>query len=234
VFVHDRSNRQILTAKTPKEESQESNHPSVPFQLKRRTQLSDTFAGPASRPVEQDSQHHELANLPILEARHVFTNYLLQERERYYPLGKPLTPAIKRTFERFFDPALLGQIRVHMLSGERISNPPFYKLAKEKGFRDLPNITHFTSVTFLDVIVFNERMTDRTLFHGLVQCMQVQILGVERYATLFLDGFIRTKSYFMVPLKAHAFALDCRFAENSARGFSVETEIVRSIESGSY
>jgi hypothetical protein len=175
-----------------------------------------------------------LSEQQIREATKIFTGYLRQERERYYSLGNPLKPEIKGFFERFFEPALLGQIRVHTLAGTRISNPPFYQQAHAMGLRNLPDITHQTSLTFLDVLVFNERLTERTLFHALVHAVQFQVLGVERYAPLFLQGFLRTRSYFMIPMKAHAFALDCRFAENRTRGFCVETEIVHAVEAGQY
>jgi hypothetical protein len=102
------------------------------------------------------------------------------------------------------------------------------------GCQNLPDLQHQASVTFMDVVVFNEKITERALFHGLVHATQVQVLGVERYAELFVRGFLKAKSYFMVPIKAHAFALDCQFAENRERGFSVETEVVRWLEQGRY
>jgi hypothetical protein len=175
-----------------------------------------------------------LTEQQIREATKIFTNYLREERERYYSLGKPLKPEIKGFLERFFEPALLSQVRVHMLAGARIPNPPFYQQAQAMGLRNLPDITHQTSLTFLDVLVFNERVTERALFHALVHAVQFQVLGVERYAPLFLQGFLRTQSYFLIPMKAHAFALDCRFAENRTRGFCVETEIVHAVEAGQY
>jgi hypothetical protein len=60
-----------------------------------------------------------------------------------------------------------------------------------------------------------------------VHATQIQILGVQRFAALFVQGFIRTKSYCLVPMKAHAFEMDARFAANSGVSFSVEDEVWR-------
>jgi hypothetical protein len=77
------------------------------------------------------------------------------------------------------------------------------------------------------VVVFNQKITQRDLFHGLVHAAQVNLLGEERFAELFVTGFLQARSYFLVPLKAHAFALDTRYAEDPDTRFSVEDEILR-------
>jgi hypothetical protein len=41
-------------------------------------------------------------------------------------------------------------------------------------------------------------------------------------------------SHFLVPLEAHAFALDSKFAANGERSFSVEEEVRQWIEDGRY
>jgi hypothetical protein len=174
------------------------------------------------------------SELDLQHAIEVFANFLQQERANYYPLGQPLDPKSKTFLGRFFDPALLGQVKILELAEGRISNPDFYKRAAEKGVRNLPDLKHQTTVTFLDVVVFNEKIHERALFHGLVHATQVQVLGIERFSNLFVRGFLRSKSYFMTPMKAHAFTLDCQFAGNRERGFSVETEVVRWAEEGRY
>jgi len=72
---------------------------------------------------------------------------------------------------------------------------------KEKGVRHLPDITHKAAVTFLDVVVFNGKITGRDLFHGLVHAAQVNALGVTEFTELFVRGFLRSRSYFLVPLR---------------------------------
>lgn len=170
----------------------------------------------------------------ILGATDTLAGYLRQQRAHYYPLGQSLGSRTKSFLARFFDPSLLGLVRVVKLAGERVPNPPFFETAKKKGFKNLPDLTHQSPVTFLDVIVFNQEPSERALFHGLVQATQVQLLGVERFAEFLVRGSLRTKSYMMIPLKAHAFSLDCQFAEHRERGFSVETDITRWLEQGRY
>jgi hypothetical protein len=175
-----------------------------------------------------------LTEKQVLGAVEKLTHYLREQRSRFYPIGQPLEPKNKTFLARFFDPSLLGQMKVVKMSGARVPNPPFFETAKQMGFKNLPDLKHQSTVTFLDVVVFNEQFTERALFHGLVHATQAQVLGIERFAELFLRGFLRSKSYFMVPLKAHAFSLDCQFAEHRERGFSVETEVTRWLEQGRY
>ena len=125
----------------------------------------------------------------------------------------------------FFEAPMLDRVRVLELADRRVANPWFYPPAREKGVRHLPDIRHKAAVTFLDVVVFNGKIASRDLFHGLVHATQVKVLGIAEFTELFVRGFLRARSYFLVPLKAHAFALDARFASNPLDRFSVEKEI---------
>lgn len=155
------------------------------------------------------------------------TLYLQVQRDIYHPVGYPLSETRKEELRGFFSPALLNRVRIVELKERRVANPWFYEEARAKGIENLPDISHKVAVTFLDVVVFNQKMTDRDLFHGLVHVAQVKLLGLERFAELFVTGFLQARSYFLVPLKAHAFALDTRYAEDPLTAFSVEDEIRR-------
>jgi hypothetical protein len=152
--------------------------------------------------------------------------YLREQRDRYYPSGEPLSAEHKAVMRPFFAPGILERVRVVELRGARMPNPPFYADAKALGFTDLPQIAHMASLTFIDVVVFNDGITQRALFHGLVHAVQFQILGLERYTRAFVSGFLRTNTHFTVPLEAQTFALESKFAQNPSAGFSVE-ELVR-------
>jgi hypothetical protein len=153
--------------------------------------------------------------------------YLRVQREHYYPIGQPLNPEWRSKLEGFYSASLLDRVRVVELTDRRVDNPWFYEEARAKGVQNLPDIAHKVAVTFLDVVVFNQKITQRDLFHGLVHAAQVNLLGEERFAELFVTGFLQARSYFLVPLKAHAFALDTRYAEDPDTRFSVEDEILR-------
>jgi len=161
----------------------------------------------------------------IFEATTRVLAYLREQRARYYAIGEALSAERKAAMEPFFSAGILDRVRVVELGGARISNPSFYSDAKARGFVNLPQITHMASLTFIDVVVFNERITERALFHGLVHAVQFQILGPDRYTLAFVDGFLRTNSHFTVPLEAHTFALESKFAQNPEDGFSVEEQV---------
>ena len=161
----------------------------------------------------------------IAQATALVLAYLREQRERYYPGGEPLSAEHKAAIRPFFSPGILERVRVVELRGDRMSNPSFYADATALGLADLPQIKHMASLTFIDVIVFNDGTTDRALFHGLVHAVQFQILGVERYTRAFVSGFLRTNAHFTVPLEAQTFALESKFAQNPTSGFSVEEHV---------
>ncbi len=90
------------------------------------------------------------------------------------------------------------------------------------------------SVTFLDVVVFNEKLTERSLFHALVHAVQFHVLGLERYAELWVRGFVDTKVHFTVPLETHAFSLESKFVRPDPGRFSVEDEVRLWLKQGRY
>lgn len=151
--------------------------------------------------------------------------YLKGERERYWQQGRHLNEEAKTLFGRFFSREVLREVRVVALVGRRLTNPSFYGTARKLGITNLPDLAHIPSVTYLDVIVFNEQMTNRGLFHSLVHAAQVHVFGARFYSELFVRGVMRARSYPLAPIKAQAFALDTRFAANPEQGFSVEGEI---------
>jgi len=152
------------------------------------------------------------------------STYLRQQREHYFAVARPLSHQDKASMGSCFPPALLDQVRIVQLEGQRVSTPSFYAEARTLGFDSLPEVTHMDSVTFLDVVVFNEALTPRSLFHALVHAVQFHVLGVERYTELFVAQFMRTKTHFTVPLEAQAFSLTSKFMRPCVGEFSVSVE----------
>jgi hypothetical protein len=176
----------------------------------------------------------ELAEMRIHDAIAGVADYLHDQRERFFPESRPLSKAHRRVVARFFSSALLDAVRIVELTHRRLEKPPFYAEAKARGFSNLPDITHMASLTFEDVLVFQQSPAERILFHALVHAVQYQMLGLERYTELFVRGFVRMGSHFLVPLEAHAFALDSRFTVNGGSGFSVEAEVLKWISENRY
>ena len=174
------------------------------------------------------------AEIHIPDAVARVAGYLHDQRERFFPEGSPLSEEQRRIAARFFSPALLDAVGIVELTRRRLEKPPFYAEAKARGVSNLPDIAHMASLTFEDVLVFQQSPADRTLFHALVHAVQYQMLGLERYTELFVRGFLRVGSHFLVPLVAHAFALDSRFAVNGKSPFSVEEEVLKWISEDRY
>lgn len=183
---------------------------------------SRTSLGP-----EQTTPRENLSEAVIQGAISRLYTYLKGERDRYWEQGRLLNAESRGLFGRFFTQELLREIRVVALTGRRLMNPPFYNVAKKLGIANLPDLAHTASVTYLDVIVFNEQMTNRALFHALVHAAQVKVFGPRFFSELYVRGVMRVRSYPLSPMKAQAFGLDTRFAANPEAAFSVEEEIRR-------
>jgi hypothetical protein len=170
----------------------------------------------------------------IREAVTRVSSYLRQQRDHYFPLANSLGSSYTTRMERFFSPPLLATVRTVELHGRRLPNPPFCEEVKAQGLANLPEFNHMSSVTFVDVVVFNERITERALFHGLVHAVQVQILGLERYTEIFVRGLMSRNSHFNVPLEVQANALESRFAAKDTASFSVEEQVRLWVNQGRY
>lgn len=160
--------------------------------------------------------------------------YLREQRERYLPAALPLSSQHKARMWPYLSPQLLDQVRIVELHGKRVPAPSFYAQARALGFDNLPQVTHMDSLTFVDVLIFNQKLTERSLFHSLVHAVQFQVLGLERYTELFVQSFVKTKAHFSVPLEAHAFSLEAKFMRASAEKFSVEDHVLRWVNDGRY
>jgi hypothetical protein len=162
----------------------------------------------------------------IAQAERWLSACLRAYRERYLSYARPLSIAQRTRFAAYFAPSLLEEIRIAELHGKRVEIPDFFAEARALGFDSLPDITHMDSLTFLDVIVFNETFTERALFHGLVHAVQLQVLGLERYAQLWVRGVLKTRAHFTVPLEVQAFSMASRFVRPTQAPFSVENEVL--------
>ncbi len=181
-------------------------------------------------PKSVDSNPDETSGEPgspdhLAKATAYVSSYLRQQREHYLPTSVPLDNQYKARMWPYFSPALLDQIRIVELKGQRVPSPPFYAEARALGFDNLPELTHMDSLTFLDVVVFNDTLSARALFHALVHVVQFRILGLDQYTRRFVESFLRMRTHFTVPLEAHAFSLTSKFMRPAAQGFSVEDQV---------
>jgi hypothetical protein len=151
--------------------------------------------------------------------------YMRQERNLYFPASELLAPAWRTAVQPYFSKTLLDTVRTVILKGARIPPPPFYSEAVALSSGHFPDFVHLASVTYLDIIVFHDEIAPRSLFHGLVHAAQMVLLGMDRYADLYVRGFVKSRSWIAIPLEAQAYQLDARFAMSSTAIFSVDDEV---------
>jgi hypothetical protein len=161
-------------------------------------------------------------------------DYLRQQRDGYSPKAEPLHASHKTALGRYFRPRLLEQVRVVELNGSRVAVPDFLAQVRALGFENLPDVTHMESLTFIDVIAFNEQLSERAPFHALVHTVQIQVLGLERYAELWIRGFLKGRAHYAVPQEVHAFSLASKFLRPLADSFSVEDQVLHWAASNRY
>ena len=199
------------------------------------TALHDFYAAieskiPRSAPTPQVAPP---SSEQVAQAIDWITGYLREQREYYSPVSVPLANERKSRMWPYFGAATLDRIRIIELRGARLRVPEFFAKVRALGFEP-PEIEHMDSVTFLDVIVFNQRVSERALFHALVHAVQIDVLGLQRYAELWVQGFMKTRTHFTVPLEVHAFSLSSKFLRPTLEQFSVEDEVLRWVAHGRY
>lgn len=183
--------------------------------IEKKIPAGDVVPAPAIEPSEEQ----------IAKAVSWLCSYLQTQREQYFPGAHPLSSRQVAVLSPYSSADSLNRIRINELHGARISAPEFLSEARALGFENLPDMPHMESATFVDVVVFNEKLTERSLFHGLVHSIQMQILGLQRYAELWVRNFIKTRIHYTVLLEVHAFSLASRFMRPEREPFSVEDEV---------
>jgi hypothetical protein len=169
----------------------------------------------------------------IAQAIEWLAGYLREQREHYSPVAAPLTNEVKARMWPFFSAEMLERIRIIELRGARVRVPEFFAKVRALGFEP-PQITHMDSVTFLDIVAFNQSLSERALFHALVHAVQINVLGLQRYAELWVQAFLKTRTHFTVPLEVHAFSLSSKFLRPVPERFSVEDEVLRWVHDQRY
>jgi hypothetical protein len=90
--------------------------------------------------------------------------YIAAQRAVYHSGAVQLTPAQTTTMSPFFVPNILGSARLNVLPGTHVTNPPFYPQLVSDGFPQaaLPDFSAMAAITFIDTVVFQVPITDRT------------------------------------------------------------------------
>jgi hypothetical protein len=94
---------------------------------------------------------------------------------------------------------------------------------------DFPSTALIAAITFDHVIAAREALVPQLLFHELVHVVQYRLLGVNRFARLYVRGFLSRGAYSDIPLERCASALEQRFAWERSP-FSVQDEVAAWVE----
>lgn len=170
----------------------------------------------------------DLKNLPpamVSQLASMVESYISDGRKKYAPQAVPLSEAQRLAMSPFFSATVLDSARLCVLRGSRVQNPSMYAMAKMMGIRNLPDFAAMIAITFVDIIVSHQEVTDALLFHELVHVAQYEQMDLKEFAGRFVNGFIQGGGYEEVPLEKMAQMLELRFSQNSAEAFSVDDEV---------
>jgi hypothetical protein len=148
--------------------------------------------------------------------------YIAEQRAAFHAKAGPIRSAHKTALKPFFPADVLENVR---LVRGRASEPSFYPQLRAMGIRNAPTFSEMAGITFQDVVVHVEPLTDSLLFHELVHAVQYKHLGLHGFADRYVRGFLSGGAYVEIPLEKQAYELEARFAEKRDTGFSVETYV---------
>lgn len=163
-------------------------------------------------------------------------SYIETQRRTFRRSAMPLNVSQRAAMQSFFPTSTLDSVGVLVLTDGRVANPPFYPDLHRMGFppNSLPGFSLMAAITFVDTVVSHEPFSGRLLFHELVHVVQYEKLGLERFASRYVGGFLGGGAYETIPLEVNAYELDARFEAAPARAFSVADEVQKWVDANRF
>src|SRR5262249_54708290 len=140
----------------------------------------------------------------------------------YASIARPLKQVERAELAAHFPDRILNRARLARV--KHLQNPPFYADLEQMGFPNLPQFRQMGAITFVDVIAAQQEFTPPLLFHELVHVVQYEELGLERFAELYVRGFVRTGEYLSIPLERVAYHLEGLFRLRPDLAIEVEKQ----------
>jgi hypothetical protein len=178
----------------------------------------------------------DLASLPsaILDQfKAMLHEYIVSSRKQYMRDAAKLSSLQLETMAAFFPTEILNQARLRVLKGQRVEEPAVYNFARRMGISNLPGLGNTVAVTFNNLIVSQQELTDEVLFHELVHVIQYAVMGTKEFADKYVEGFVLHGSYEEIPLEKMALKLEHRFRKDR-RPFSVADELTLWRQAGKF
>lgn len=164
----------------------------------------------------------ELSSSQISHLSRLAAEFIQQQRDKNLAAARPMSEAQQDPFRRFFPEEVLRGTR---FCSATIEDPPFYPALEAMGIAGLPTAKHSAAITYIDVIVAQQKYTDALRFHEMVHAVQYRVMGVERFAEAYVRGFLSGGGYMGIPLEKNAYELEARFAANHRVEFDVVAEV---------
>lgn len=156
----------------------------------------------------------------------IAARYIEHQRNRWQAVGSPLTSRVHHQFAPYFAAEDLLRVRIVENAKLPIPDPPGYRHLRKFSRLNWPGPEQVAAMTFDHVVIARQEAWDSLLFHELVHVTQFRILGIRRFAQLYMRGFFQTRSYENIPLEASAFELEARYTREQ-KPFNVEREVRR-------
>jgi hypothetical protein len=155
--------------------------------------------------------------------------YISHHRARLACGSQPIRGELQSQMREFFPSAILEDTRTVRTV---MPNPMFYPLVRFLGIGGLLEMSSIGAITLIDVIAYPKELDRSTLFHELVHVVQYRVLGLWRFAELYVKGFLNGGGYYGIPLEQQAYELERRFSRNPKELFSVEEDVIRRHDAG--
>jgi len=155
--------------------------------------------------------------------------YIAHHRRRLTPLGTPISAARAILLRGFFPGPVLSE--THLVRAT-MPEPVLYPLVRLFGIKGPLEMSDIGAITLVDVVAYPDEIDPNTLFHELVHVVQYRVLGLRKFAQLYVRGFLEGGGYREIPLERQAYELGRRFERCREEIFSVEEDVIRRFADG--
>ena len=151
-----------------------------------------------------------------------------EQRKLHLSRARALSDEEKSILEKYFERRIIDSVKIAIV--DSITNPKFYPELIKQGITIPLDFSNAAGVALVDCILLRrsplDDLTSRisTIFHELIHIVQIEILGLEKMAQLYLSSFLQ-EGYLNVPFERQAYRLSARF--NRGESFFAKEIVVK-------
>jgi hypothetical protein len=150
--------------------------------------------------------------------------YIAYHHRRLAPQAMAVPQDLQMSMRAFFPASVLAETRIVRAT---MPEPILYPLIRVFSIQGALAMSSIGAITLMDVVAYPDELDRSTLFHELVHVVQYRVLGLRRFAQLYVKGFLAGGGYEGIPLERQAYQLGTRFDRWPGTVFSVEEEVTR-------